>query len=75
MRDRLRTLHTSSASFQFPPEMVSPLEGNKAGRDSTDGSVFAPSGTEFALVALIVGLPGGAMEADRHVTKFHRSGG
>jgi len=30
------------------------------GRDS--GSVFAPSGIDIALVALIVGIPGGAME-------------
>jgi len=58
--DRLRTLHmaalarhwpyiqlTSSASFQSSPEMVSPREGNKVGRDSTDGSVFTPSGIDF----------------------------
>ena len=83
--DRLRTLHmaalarhrpyiqlTSSAPFQSSPGMVSPREGNKVGRDSTDGSVFAPSGIYFALVTLIVETSGGAME--RHVTKIHRTG-
>ena len=42
---------TSSTPFQSSPKMVSPREGNKVGRDSTDSSVFAPSGINFALVA------------------------
>jgi len=57
---------TSSAPFQS-----SPREGNKAGHGRLG---IAPSRIDSALVALIVGIPGGAMEGLRHVTKIHCSG-
>ena len=55
---------TSSAPFQS-----SPREGNKAGHGRLG---IAPSRIDSALVAL--GMPGGAMEGLRHVTKIHCSG-